>query len=171
MCTKIQKYFLFILHQFDIRVFANFGLQKSKKCILLIADACMAKTNSTIRFCRKKYRFCDCIELFLVYRAGSAKFQKLSFRVVTKKRLKTISRAMYLAQGPVLGRKILEFFIQFQILPVRLKFQILGKFWPGLIYTFKECDCLSMLIFAAILNWFTSDNWRQFCGNILIPVM
>ena len=39
----------------------------------------------------------------------------------------------------------------------------------ALIYTFKECDCLSMLIFADVVTWFSSDNWRPFCGNILIP--
>ena len=60
----------------------------------------MAKTNSAIRFYGKKYMENDCIEFFSVSRAGSAKFlsfgQRLSFRVV-KKRLKTVSRAMYAA--------------------------------------------------------------------------
>ena len=100
MGPKIQNKFFSILRQFEIRVFAISGLQKSKKWILLRADECMAKTNSVIRLYEKKYMKNDCIQFFSVSRAGSTKFlsygQKLWYKVV-KKRLKTISRAMYSA--------------------------------------------------------------------------
>ena len=74
----------------------------------------MAKTNSVIRFYGKKYMQNDCIEFFLVFRAGSAKFlsfgQKLSYRVV-KKKVKNDIESDVFGLGTCPGRKTVTFFI------------------------------------------------------------